>query len=71
MPKAKKCSVNVGNIGEVVSDVSHTKALQKFKEYVRLSKQGTGRSGGEEVTLFCDGELEKDYIPEDMENNYD
>ena len=66
MPKTKKCEVVVGNIGSVVKNVSLTEAKNVFKEYVRDSKMNYGRSGNEEVSLFCDGELIEDYVPEDM-----
>ena len=63
MGKKKSCEVIVGNVGTVESDVSLNVALKSYREYVKISKNNGGRAGDEEVTLMCDGEIMKDYIP--------
>jgi hypothetical protein len=48
--------VIVGNIGTVYSGGSALEAKRKFTTYVKQSKSGVGRAGGEDVTLMRDGE---------------
>jgi len=53
--------VLVGNIGAVHKGSSKAKALSVYNTYVRQSKSGIGRAGGEEVTLWKDGDIIKEY----------
>lgn len=55
--------VIVGNIGTVFSSHNQRDALRCFREYVELSKSGSGRAQGEEVTMMLGGEIAKSYIP--------
>jgi hypothetical protein len=55
--------VIVGNIGKVHEGFSYRKALDTFFDYVKKSSENYGRAAGEEVTLWKDGEIIKDYIP--------
>jgi hypothetical protein len=54
--------VVVGNVGNVHTGGSKATAMTYFREYVEQSKSGCGRAGGEDVTLFKDGEIIKEYI---------
>lgn len=53
--------VIVGNIGTVYSGSNFMKASCKFAEYVKQSKTGYGRAGGEDVTLMHNGEPRKEH----------
>ena len=58
-------SVLVGNIGTVYSGTDRKKALRIFSEYVKQSgflPSGYGRVYGENVTLFADQEIEKEFF---------
>jgi len=59
-----KYELYVGNIGCVHRGNDGLVALGEFDEYVKLSKSEYGRASNEEVTLFKDGELIKEYIPD-------
>jgi hypothetical protein len=58
--------VVVGNIGTVVSTPNRKRARQIANEYIRQSKTGRGRAGGENVTIFRvtgdDVEIMDEYI---------
>ena len=54
--------VLVGNIGTVYSGGCHRFADEHFTEYVRQSKTGNGRAGGEDVTILRNGEPITEYI---------
>lgn len=56
--------VIVGNIGCVYHGDSLRMARRCFSEYMRKSKAGYGRAGGESVTLMRDGEPIKEHIGE-------
>jgi hypothetical protein len=57
-------SVIVGNVGTVHTGASKRKAAGIFREYVKASKLGSGRMGGEPVTLTdTDGEPIREYTP--------
>ena len=45
-----------GNIGRVHTGNNPTDANDMYDEYVRQSKAGSGRAGGESVYLMEDGE---------------
>lgn len=59
--------VIVGNIGTVYKGVDEDKARETFEEYVEQSKSGTGRAGGEDVTLMEDDVPEDEYVAEEGE----
>lgn len=48
----KTYSVVVGNIGQVYRGGSKSAALKAFSTYVKQSKSGKGRAGGEGVDLY-------------------
>jgi phage FluMu protein Com len=64
----QKYVVNVGNIGNIACD-SKEEAEETFKEYVEQSKSGYGRAAGESVYLMVDGEPEKEYIGDNVEES--
>jgi hypothetical protein len=49
--------VAVGNIGTVYSGTEKCLAAGQFDKYVSFSRDNIGRAAGEDVTLFCDGEV--------------
>ena len=51
----------VGNVGTVYTGTNGFEAIRDYNEYVRLSKDNYGRVGGEDVTLFKNGEPYKEY----------
>ena len=53
--------VVVGNIGTVYSGTSQSAAMGKYDEFVRQSKTNSGRAGGEDVILFKNGQIVKEY----------
>ena len=53
--------VIVGNIGTVYQGSNEKQAKQRFNEYVKQSKRGFGRAGGESVTLMESGEPKKEH----------
>lgn len=55
--------VVVGNIGSVYRGSDEDEALANFREYKAQSQEGYGRAAGEPLTLFKDGEPEKEYDP--------
>ncbi len=55
--------VVVGNIGSVHQGHNRRKAETIFKTYVEQSKDGYGRAGGEQVTLFQNDDIAKEYNP--------
>lgn len=69
MPKTYE--VIVGNIGTVYEGPHGTTARAAFREYVHASKQARGRAGGEQVTMFEDGEPVKEYVPADWETTHE
>ena len=54
--------VVVGNIGTVYSGGIHAVADGTFSEYVRQSKTGYGRAGGEDVTILRNGDIITEFI---------
>ncbi len=54
--------VIVGNIGSVCQGTSKREALLTFKTYVDRSQSGHGRCAGEDVTMFRNAEIIKEYI---------
>jgi len=65
--KAKLPELNIevvcGNIGTVYKGGGRVEAERCFREYVGQSKSKYGRASGECVTMFEDGEIEKEYTP--------
>ncbi len=59
-----KYQVIVGNIGTVCDTDSLVEAKHTFREYVRQSEKGYGRSAGEPVTIMDSNEPYKEYIPD-------
>lgn len=55
--------VVVGNIGSVYLGSDEDEALANFREYKARSREGYGRAAAEPMTLFKDGEPEKEYDP--------
>ena len=51
-----KYEVTVGNVGNVHTGSNKQSAKVVFLEYVRVSNSGVGSAGGEDVTLWKDGE---------------
>jgi len=54
-------NVIVSNIGVVYEGRSRKLANETFELYKDLSTDGYGRAGGEDVTLFIAGEIEKNH----------
>jgi len=48
--------VFVGSVGSVYTGDDQEEAERTFEDYVEQSKSGYGRAGGEDVTLFKDGD---------------
>jgi hypothetical protein len=59
--KSLPFEIVVGNIGYVWSGSNYMQASSQFARWVKDSKTGLGRSGGESVTLFHNGEVKKEY----------
>jgi hypothetical protein len=59
--------VLVGNIGQVWNSHSHDDsgtyevALTYFTDYVNMSKKNIGRSAGEDVSIWADGDIITEY----------
>lgn len=53
--------VIVGNIGKVYEGANYSSALRAYGNYVRASKMGHGRAGGEQVSLWKDGNPIKEH----------
>jgi hypothetical protein len=53
--------VVVGNIGTVHTGTDHDAAVRCFWEYVWQSHRNQGRAAGENVTLYADGDIEREY----------
>lgn len=60
----KNYTVVVGNIGTVRETSDRADAMATWKAYVERSRQGIGRGGHEPVTLFEDGEIIREHVPE-------
>ena len=63
--------VIAGNVGTVYSGPDAEAAREKFQAYVEMSAEGFARVGGEQVTLFEDGEPVEEFVPpepEEIEN---
>jgi len=60
--KSTVFEITVGNIGSVWTGSNFMQAETKFASWVKDSKTGLGRSGGEDVTLFHCGKIRREYI---------
>jgi hypothetical protein len=56
-------SVIVGNLGTVYTGDKPRLAAHEWRHYVAQAKAGSGRVGGEPVTLTCDGKPVREYVP--------
>ena len=59
--------VVVGNVGTVYDGDSYNDAMHAYGDYRQQSMDGIGRAAGESVTLFNDGEIEKEYEGRDWD----
>jgi hypothetical protein len=67
--KRSKYEVVVGNIGTVYSGTSKSDTAMTWMAYVDQSKSARGRAANEPVTMFCDGEIVKEYYPEELSSD--
>lgn len=58
---SKPFEIIVGNIGSVWTGSNYMQAETRFHAWVKDSKTGLGRSGGESVILLHNGEPRKEY----------
>ncbi len=54
--------VVVSNIGTVYAGQSFSEAKHMYKLYKHVSKHGTGRASGEDVTMLVNGTVEREYL---------
>ena len=59
--KPANLEIVVANIGTVYQCRSSKMAIKYYNEWKRLSKSGYGRAAHEDVTLFRDGEIYREY----------
>jgi len=57
--------VVVGNIGTVYEGKDCKEATGIYNDYVKISKSRHGRAGSEPITLFRNGDIEKEYYGEE------
>ncbi len=57
-------SVIVGNIGHVYVGENLQEANKSWSEYKRQSKEGYGRAGKEGVSMWCNGEIMREFAGE-------
>lgn len=57
-----KYQVIVGNVGIVYSGSHYDKAMHAFTVYQHQSESEVGRASGENITLMCNDEIEREYI---------
>ena len=53
--------VIVGNIGKVWQGSNYMQAMAKYAAYVKQSKSGVGRAGGEQVSLWKNGDVIREH----------
>ena len=58
----------VGNIGTVYRGTNGFEAMKQYGQYVALSKAPHGRASGENVTLFCDDEIKREFVGANSED---
>ena len=66
-----KYQLYVDNIGKVWEGNDPKEATSTFDHYKQRSLSGFSRAGGEAITLFEDGDISQEYIPEDSFEDYD
>jgi hypothetical protein len=54
--------VTVGNVGIPYEGDNRSKAFRVYEDYLKQSKQGKGRAGGEGVFLYQNEEIIREYI---------
>ncbi len=57
----EKYEVIVGNVGSVYRGSNFKAANGHYKEYVKQSKRGLGRAGGESVTMLKNEDIHKEH----------
>jgi hypothetical protein len=62
--------VYCGNVGCIHTGHSSREALKAFREYVGQSKSDCGRAGGEDVAVFKDGEILREYYGTLQQSKY-
>ena len=62
MREKHEYDVIVGNIGTVYSGTNGFEAIKTYNEYKAISKAGTGRAGGENISLFKDNEIYREHM---------
>ena len=65
-----KYEVIVGNVGTIYQGDNLASARKEYKAYVKISKEGYGRAGNEEVTLFDGGDILEEYHPKEQKFVY-
>lgn len=66
MSRFHSYQVIVGNIGQVYNGTDGQEAWNTFDEYVSQSISGKGRAGCESVTMMKDGDIDTEYIPDEI-----
>jgi DNA modification methylase len=66
--KSGRFEVVVGNVGTVYEGKDCKEAREIYKDYCKISKKRHGRAGGEPVTLFRNGEIEKEHYGDEIED---
>lgn len=62
MAKLNQWEVLVGNVGLAHEGYNGKEARKEYAAYVRISKSGGGRAGGETVTLIKNGEPVREHV---------
>lgn len=62
--------VIVSNVGTVYDGNNSEHASKTYHDYIDMSKEKYGRCSNEEVTLFMDGDIIEEYVPEIPEIDY-
>ncbi len=63
----KKYNIVIGNVGTIEEDDKKA-ALVIFHNYIKMSKDSTGRVSGKPVTIFEDQDILDEYIPDRIPN---
>lgn len=61
--------VIVGNVGTVYSGNDEFEAMNTYRTYLGLSKDGFSRAYGEPVTVLAGGEIKHEYNPRTERND--
>ena len=65
MAEDNKYEVVVSNVGTVHTGNRKDKAMATYWDYVSLSRHGLGKCSNEQVTLFMNGDIVAEHIPEE------